>query len=136
MPQVQVPSQPTDSKMTFIKFTRGISYLVYAYALLATIILVFAFFLLLFGANTTAPFVQFIYNAATDFMAPFRGIFPIHEFGSNSYFAPGILFAIIIYLMFCALVNSAIDYLNVTANRHQAELKEAYRNELAAAKKL
>lgn len=119
--------KPTDSKLTLIKFSRGITYVVYAFTLLAVVYLTLAFFLLLFGANTSTPFVQFIANGATDFMAPFRGIFPVHAIGDGAYFAPGVLFAIIIYLMFAAAVNALIEYLTMIMGRHQNELEVALR---------
>jgi hypothetical protein len=117
--------KPSDSKLTLIKFCRGLSYFVYGFSLLATIFLVLGFFLLLFGANTSTPFVQFIGRGASEFMAPFRGIFPVHQVGESSYFAPGILFAIIMYLLFAAAVNALIEYLTTVMTRHQNELEVA-----------
>lgn len=118
-------NQPTDSKLIFIKFGRGISYLVYAFTITACIFLGLAFFLLIFGANIDTPFVQFIYNGASDFMQPFREIFPVKQFGSNSYFSPGILFAIIIYLLIAAGVNAFIAFITNKMYLHQAELEKA-----------
>lgn len=117
--------KPTDSKLVFIKFGRGISYLVYAFTLVACIFLGLAFFLLIFGANIDTPFVQVIYNGASDFMQPFREIFPVKQFGSNSYFSPGILFAIIIYLLIAAGVNAFIAFITNKMYLHQAELEKA-----------
>lgn len=118
-------NKPTDSKLIFIKFGRGISYLVYAFTITACIFLGLAFFLLIFGANMDTPFVQFIYNGARDFMQPFREIFPVRQFGSNSYFSPGILFAIIIYLLIAAGVNAFISFITNKMYLYQQELDEA-----------
>lgn len=118
-------SQPTDSKLLFIKFGRGLSYFVYAFTITACIFLVIAFFLLLFGANIDTPFVKFIYNGARDFMQPFREIFPVRQFGSNSYFNPGIIFAIIIYLLIAAGVNTFIVFITNKMYLYQAELDRA-----------
>ncbi len=118
-------NKPTDSKLVFIKFGRGISYLVYAFTIVACIFLALAFFLLLFGANMDTPFVRFIYGGALEFMQPFREIFPVKQFGSNSYFSPGILFAIIIYLLIAAGVNALIVFITNKMYLHQAELEKA-----------
>ncbi len=118
-------NKPTDSKLIFIKFGRGLSYFVYAFTITACIFLGLAFFMLLFGANMDTPFVQFIYNGANDFMQPFREIFPIKQFDNNSYFSPGILFAIIIYLLLAAGVNAFIAFITNKMYLHQAELEKA-----------
>lgn len=117
-------SKPSDVKLVFIKFTRVLSYLVYAYVLIAVTFLGFAFFLLLFGANSDTPFVQFIYRGANDFMQPFRGIFPTHPVGETGYLNSSMLFAIIFYLLFAAAVNTLISYINVKMVKHENELVE------------
>lgn len=121
-------NKPTDSKLIFLKFGRGISYLVYAFTIAACVFLGLAFFLLIFGANMDTPFVQFIYNGARDFMSPFRDIFPVRSFGSQSYFSPGILFAIIIYLLIAAGVNTLIAFLTNKMYLYQTELEKAVKD--------
>jgi uncharacterized protein YggT (Ycf19 family) len=79
---------------------------------------------LLFGANANTPFVQFVYNIAYEFMAPFRGIFATHPVGQTGYFSASALFAIIVYLIFAAAISSLISYLNVKMVKHQDELEQ------------
>jgi uncharacterized protein YggT (Ycf19 family) len=57
------------------RFARAVTYLVYAFVLVALVILLFGFFLLLFGANPHAPFAEWVYRSLTRVMAPFRGLF-------------------------------------------------------------
>ena len=116
--------KPSDSTLIYIKFTRAISYVVYAFTIVAVISLTFGFFMLLFGANANTPFVQFVYNIAYEFMAPFRGIFATHPVGQTGYFSASALFAIIVYLIFAAAISSLISYLNVKMVKHQDELEQ------------
>ena len=57
------------------RLARAVTYLVYAFVLVALAILLFGFFLLLFGANPDAPFAEWVYRSLTRVMAPFRGLF-------------------------------------------------------------
>lgn len=116
--------KPSDGTLVFIKFTRVISYIVYGFVMIAVVSLTFGFFLLLFGANSATPFVEFVYKVAYEFMQPFRGIFPPHPIGETSYFSTTALFAIIVYLMLGAAMQSLISYINVKMAKHQEELEE------------
>ena len=120
--------KPSDSTLMFIKFTRAISYVVYAFTIIAVVSLTFGFFFLLFGANSATPFVQFVYNIAYEFMAPFRGIFGTHPVGSTGYFSASALFAIIFYLIFAAAMSSLIGYINLKMVTHQRELEQMQRS--------
>lgn len=120
--------KPTDSKLIFIKFTRGVSYFVYGFAIVAAVFLGFGFFLLLFGANQSTPFVQFIYKVAAEFLQPFRGIFPLHPVGETGYFSAAALFAIMVYLILAAAVNALISYLTAKMVRHENELESLERH--------
>lgn len=116
--------KPNDAKLMFIKFTRVVSYIVYGYAMIAVVFLTFGFFLLLFGANQSTPFVQFVYKGAYEFLQPFRGIFPTHQITETGYFSSAALFAIIFYLVFAAAVNSLISYITVKMFKHEEELEK------------
>ena len=113
-----------DSTLTFIKFTRAISYIVYGFTVTAVVFLTFGFFLLLFSANPDVGFTQFVYKVAAEFLQPFRGIFPAHSIGETGYFSTSALFAIIFYLFFAAGMDALIGYINVKMAKHQAQLKE------------
>ena len=119
----------TDSLMTVIKIVRGITYVVYAFTMIAVISLSVAFFLLLFGANSETPFVKFVYQIAYDFGQPFRGIFPTRSIGETGYFSASALFAIVMYLLFGAGISALIAYINLKMAKHQEELnKIEFRN--------
>ncbi len=116
--------KPKDGKLTFIKVARMITYLAYAYAIIATVFLVLGFVLLLFGANSSTGFVSFVYNIAAQFLKPFREIFPGQSIGNRSYFSAAGLFAIIMYGIAAAAIHSLISYLTVKEAQHQEELEE------------
>jgi uncharacterized protein YggT (Ycf19 family) len=118
-------TKPTDGTLTFIKVARALTYLVYGFTIIAIVFLVIGFVLLLFGANTTVPFVQFIYNGAVHFLAPFRGIFPPVKLNDSSYFSSAGLFAIVMYSIFAAAVHGLINYITLKEVTHEGELIEA-----------
>lgn len=114
--------KPSDSTLVFIKISRGITYVVYAYTLIASSFLALAFVMQLFGANYSTPFVQFVYKAAYEFLQPFRGIFPGHQVSDTSYFNSSALFAIMMYLIFGAALHALINYITAKMVTHQQEL--------------
>lgn len=95
-----------------LTLARFVTYATYAIVVFAEIMLIFRIFLLLFNANPTTPFVQFVYNTSSDFMAPFRGIFPPHITQSGAYLDVTAIFALIVYLIIAVLVQSLMTYLD------------------------
>ena len=77
--------------------SRAVIVFVYAFAIACIVILAMAFFLQLFNANTTAPFVDWVYRAARRIMQPFRGIFPSVEGEQGSVFDVSMLFAMFMF---------------------------------------
>ena len=114
----------SDSKSTYIKIARVLMYLVYTYAIIATVFLVLGFVLLLFGANSASGFVNFVYGIAIQFLKPFREIFPTQPIGNKGYFSASGLFAIVIYGIAAMALHSLITYITVKQSKHQAELDE------------
>jgi uncharacterized protein YggT (Ycf19 family) len=90
---------------------RALTYLVYAFVISALVILVFGFFLLLFGANPDAPFAEWVYRALTRVMAPFRGLFEPVQLDGRSVLDVSILFAMIVYGTAALALNALIDWL-------------------------
>jgi uncharacterized protein YggT (Ycf19 family) len=85
--------------------------LLYGLVVAAVVILLIAFFLQLFNASTSAPFVQWIYRSARVVLAPFRGIFPQLETETGSVFNVSILFAILMYGLFAMGIHALISWL-------------------------
>jgi uncharacterized protein YggT (Ycf19 family) len=122
MAQTKQPQQPTDSKLLFIKTARVLSYIVYAFMVVAVVFLSLGFVLLLFGANPDVGFTEFVYKVANEFLQPFRGIFPSHSVGETGYFSTSALFAIIIYMLVALGINSLISYITAKMVKHEREL--------------
>ncbi len=116
--------EPTDTKLVFIKISRGLSYFVYGYSLVASAFLGITFFLLLFSANATTPFVKFMYQTSAAFLGPFREIFPVKSINETGYFSPSIIFAIIMYMILAVCMNALINYVTLKMVKHQKELEE------------
>lgn len=119
--------QNNDSSLIFIKGARALTYFVYAYALTACGFLATGFFLLLFSANSSTAFVKFVYDTASIFLAPFRGIFPVKPVGETGYFSSSALFAIMMYMLLALGMHALINYLTVKMVNSQRELDRAER---------
>ena len=94
--------QAIGPRKIIVQLTRAVSYLVYFYLIAVEIILLLGFFLLLFGANSSASFTQWAYRNLDRVMEPFRGIFAPIELGTTSgdvqaVFDTAVLFAMIVY---------------------------------------
>jgi hypothetical protein len=111
------PDENADTKRHLLWIARAVGYLVYAYVIVVEIILAFGFFLLLFGANPTSSFVEWMYRNLDRVMDPFRGIFTPIELGTPgdaevaSVFETSVLFAMIVYGLLAIAVNALITFL-------------------------
>jgi hypothetical protein len=109
--------------MTVVRLARVLTYLVYAFVIVALVILTIGFFLLLFGANPAAPFAEWVYRSLNRVMAPFRGLFEPVPLNGNSVLDTSVLFAMIMYGIAGLFLNALIDWLTqrlVIIRRHQA----------------
>jgi uncharacterized protein YggT (Ycf19 family) len=98
--------------LTLVRLARALTYLVYAFTLIALVILTLGFFLLLFGANPDAGFTEFIYRSLDRVMAPFRGIFESIDLSGNSVLDTSVLFAMIMYGIAGLFLSAAVDWLS------------------------
>lgn len=109
----QTADYPSDSSTTTgWKFAKVLVWLVYAYFVVAVIILTLAFFLLLFNASTDAAFTEWVYRSADRVLEPFRGIFPDVTADNGSVVDFAVLFAIIVYGILAMLVHGAINWID------------------------
>jgi uncharacterized protein YggT (Ycf19 family) len=118
-------------RKAFLWVTRLVSYLIYFYVIVVEIILFLGFVLLLFGANPTAGFTQWVYRNLDRAMAPFRGIFTPIQLGSTSnnvesVFETSVLFAMIVYAILALVFSAFIAWLThrlTHIQRAEAELQ-------------
>jgi uncharacterized protein YggT (Ycf19 family) len=95
------------------RIARALTFLVYAFVIVALIILLFGFFLQLFGANPHAPFAQWLYRGLRRVMAPFRGLFEPVELDGRSVLDVSILFAMLVYGIVGLALHALIERLTV-----------------------
>ena len=102
--------------------SRAIIVFVYGFAIACIVILAMAFFLQLFNANTTAPFVDWVYRAARRIMQPFRGIFPSVEGEQGSVFDVSMLFAMFMYGLLALGLHALIAWFDrkIAALRYES----------------
>ena len=111
------PNHWRTTRKVVTQATRVLSYLVYLYLLAVEVILLLGFFLLLFGANTSAGFTEWVYRSMDRAMKPFRGIFTPIELGTTagneiqSVFETSVLFAMIVYGVVGIAIYSFIGWL-------------------------
>jgi uncharacterized protein YggT (Ycf19 family) len=97
--------------MTIVRIARTLTYLVYAFVIVALVILVLGFFLLLFGANPDAPFAEWVYGSLARVMAPFRGLFEPVPLNGDSVLDTSVMFAMIVYGISGMFLGALIGWL-------------------------
>jgi hypothetical protein len=70
---------------------------VYAFVVVALVVLLFGFALQLLGADPHAPFAEWMYRALRRVMAPFHGLFEPVALDGRSVLDVSILFAMLVY---------------------------------------
>jgi uncharacterized protein YggT (Ycf19 family) len=100
-----------NSTFTIVRVARILTYLVYAFTIVALVILTMGFFLLLFGANPDAGFSEWVYRGLDRVMAPFRGIFEPVPLNGNSVLDTSVMFAMIVYGIACLCLSALIAWL-------------------------
>lgn len=115
-----------------MRISKIASYALYAWVSIGLVSLGIRVFFLLFSANREAPFVDFIYRLSSDYLAPFRGIFPPHPIGEAGYLDVAALFAIFMYLIVAWLVTSLISYVQEKIDAHDTEQRKRITYEQAA----
>ena len=117
----------TSTEIGLARAARVITYLVYAFVIVTLVILVFGFFLLLFGANPDAGFTQWVYRSLDRVMAPFRGIFKTVPVNGDSVLDTSVLFAMIVYGIAGLALRALIDWLTakITELRARAWVADA-----------
>ena len=109
------------------RISRALILFVYGFAIVCIVILAIAFFLQLFNANQTAPFVDWTYRAAKRIMQPFRGIFPSVEGEQGSVFDVSMLFAMFMYGLLALGANGLIAWIDrkIAAIRYESMFQPA-----------
>jgi uncharacterized protein YggT (Ycf19 family) len=103
-----------DPRVTGLRFAKVLVWLIYAYFLVALVILVLMFFLQLFDASTTAEFTRWVYRSGDRVMEPFRGIFPTKDVGQGgSVIDFAVLFAIIVYGILALLAPALVRWIDL-----------------------
>jgi uncharacterized protein YggT (Ycf19 family) len=95
------------------RIARALTFLVYAFVIVALIILLLGFVLELFGANPNAPFAQWLYRGLKRVMAPFRGLFEPVELDGRSVLDISILFAMLVYGIVGLALHAFIERLSL-----------------------
>ena len=103
-------THPASGWLAVGKVVKVLLWLVYAWLIVNLVVLLLAFFLLLFGANPSAGFVEWVYRSASRTMAPFRGMFEPIQLNGESVLDTSILFAMIIYSLAALFLRYAIDW--------------------------
>jgi len=114
--KIQVPG--------YLRFSKIIVYILYAWILFGVILLALRVFLLAFSANETTPFVKFVLNTSADFLEPFRGIWPPKPVGQTGYLDVASIFAIIVYLLIMWGFSALIHYIQSKIDAFVIEQKQ------------
>lgn len=125
MSAAPVPPAPADGaepphvhprRRAALLWARVLVWVIYAYVVITEVVLALGFVLLLFGANSGAPFVAWVYRSLDRAMEPFRGMFTPIELGlsGNGYVGAvldtSVLFAMLVYAILAWLVSALLDW--------------------------
>jgi uncharacterized protein YggT (Ycf19 family) len=105
-----IQSMDPESKSWVLTAGKILTGVVYAVILSFVVILTTAFVLQLFGANPTADFANWVYQAADRIMDPFRGIFPTRQISDRAVFNGSLLFAVIVYSALALALHALIAW--------------------------
>lgn len=140
MTTVEDTAPPQQHQLQRIAAIAGkiVTTIVYAYVVIVEIILGLGFILLLFGANPSSGFVEWVYRSMDRAMKPFRGIFEPVELGVAGNDVPSILetsvlFAMIIYAIVALALGNLLHWLTTRINRidnenRVREVEQAHRD--------
>lgn len=121
--EIQVPA--------YLRLSKLLVWALYFWVVIGIASLVLRVFLLAFSANMSAGFAQFVANVSSDYLAPFRGIFPAKQIGTTGYLDVSALFAIIVYLFvawgFGALISYVQHKIDNTVYDQKQEIAEKKR---------
>ena len=95
-----------------VALARGLTYLIYAFVIVALVVLALGFCLLLLGANPDAAFAEWVYRALDRVMAPFRGLFESVVINGQSVLDASVLFAMIMYGIVALALGALIEWLS------------------------
>lgn len=104
---------------------RAITWLVYAFAMAAIVVLGFAFVLALFGASSGAAFSELIYDTAGIFMSPFVGMITPTELANGGTVVWAALIAVAAYAVAAAIIGSLLGYVSRKLHVSRAEDAQA-----------
>jgi uncharacterized protein YggT (Ycf19 family) len=102
--------QRTSGAVFALVVCRILVWLVYAFALVATVLLLIAFFLQLTGANPAAPFASWVYRSTNVLLEPFRSLYPTQKITGQSQLNLSIVFAIFMYGLFAVVFDAAVGW--------------------------
>jgi uncharacterized protein YggT (Ycf19 family) len=106
-----------------VRVARALTYLAYAFVIVALVLLLLGFFLELFGANPHAAFAEWLHRALRRVMAPFRGLFEPVPLDGRSLLDVSILFAMLVYGIVALTLHALIEWL--TARIVEMRLRNA-----------
>ncbi|WP_141014239.1 YggT family protein [Nocardioides sambongensis] len=145
-PAPEEPSLHSERKVTLV-VGRVLGYAVYAYVIVAVIILGLGFVLLLLGANPSAGFVEWVYRALDRAMQPFADIFAPMDLGLaggnevDSVLDTSVLFAMLVYAIVGFAARALLDWLAVRIQRldheyatyqYEAQARDRYQAQYGA----
>jgi uncharacterized protein YggT (Ycf19 family) len=106
-----------------VRGARALTYLAYAFVIVALVILLLGFILELFGANPHAAFAEWLYRGLRRVMAPFQGLFEPVSLDGRSVLDVSILFAMLVYGIVALALHALIEWL--TARIVEMRLRNA-----------
>lgn len=122
------------------RILRVFVWVLYALAIIAIVALAFGFVLAMFGANTTVPFAQLVYDLTSRFMDPFKELIKPTKLSGTAFISWSALIAIAAYAVIAWVLSMIADWFTLRIDRargaefrqEQAEVATAAQAPVAA----
>ena len=120
-------SKPSDEVIIpgYLKASKIAVWVMYFWVTIGIISLFLRVILLALSANTANGFANLVANTSSDYLEPFRGIFPAKALGETGYLDVSAIFAIIVYLFISWGFRSLIEFVQNKIDLSETEQKQA-----------
>ena len=102
-----------------MKVSRILIYLVEFVLAVVELFIAFRIILKLFGANTSTPFVNWIYETSRALVAPFLGMFPAPVLEGGFVIEFSSIFALVVYAILGYLVIELLEFVSFNSTKYR-----------------
>jgi uncharacterized protein YggT (Ycf19 family) len=117
------PARPPESETVFaLRIGRALVWFMFAFLVVAVVIMALSFILQLTNANPDASFVDWVYRSSGRVDDPFRSIYPSIQHTNGSVIDFSMLFGIVIYGLLAMFISLVVHWFDEKIHSAREEL--------------